>query len=89
MTIPAVAGEFPDRPVKIIVQTAAGSALDVTARLIAEPLSQLWGQQAIIINQAGGGRSYCSPRPGEFAGGWIHVFSSRRLGVRCTARTAP
>jgi tripartite-type tricarboxylate transporter receptor subunit TctC len=37
------------------VQTAAGSSLDVMARLVAEPLSKLWGQQAIIVNQAGVG----------------------------------
>ena len=47
--------EFPSRPVKIIVQTAAGSSLDVMARLVAEPLAQLWGQQVIVINQAGAG----------------------------------
>jgi tripartite-type tricarboxylate transporter receptor subunit TctC len=55
LTTPTLAGEFPDRPVKIIVQTAAGSALDVTARLIADPLSHLWGQPVIIVNQAGAG----------------------------------
>src|SRR5205823_6217311 len=49
----AWAEDFPARPVKIFVQTAAGSSLDVMARLIAEPLSQIWGQQAIIVNQAG------------------------------------
>jgi tripartite-type tricarboxylate transporter receptor subunit TctC len=49
------AEDFPSRPVKIIVQTAAGSSLDVMARLVAEPLSQIWGQQAIIINQPGAG----------------------------------
>ena len=45
----------PIEPVKIIVQTAAGSSLDVVARLVAEPLSQIWGQQPIIVNQAGAG----------------------------------
>jgi tripartite-type tricarboxylate transporter receptor subunit TctC len=47
--------EFPSRPVKVIVQTAAGSSLDVMARLVAEPLAQIWGQQIIVINQAGAG----------------------------------
>ena len=51
----ARAEDFPARPIKIFVQTAAGSSLDVMARLIAEPLSQIWGQQAIIVNQAGAG----------------------------------
>lgn len=49
------AEDFPARPVKIIVQTSAGSTLDVMARLVTEQLSQIWGQQAIVINQAGAG----------------------------------
>jgi tripartite-type tricarboxylate transporter receptor subunit TctC len=53
--VAAQAEEFPTRPVKIIVQTAAGSSLDVMARLVAERLSQIWGQQTIVINQAGAG----------------------------------
>jgi tripartite-type tricarboxylate transporter receptor subunit TctC len=53
--VPAMAEDFPNRPVKIIVQTAAGSSLDVMARLVAEPLSKIWGQQAVIINQPGAG----------------------------------
>ena len=51
----ARAEDFPSRPLKIIVQTSAGSSLDVMARLIAEPLSQIWKQQAIVVNQAGAG----------------------------------
>jgi tripartite-type tricarboxylate transporter receptor subunit TctC len=51
----ARADEFPSRPVKIIVQTAAGSSLDVMARLVTEQLGQIWGQQPIVINQAGAG----------------------------------
>lgn len=49
------ADDFPTRPVKIIVQTAAGSSLDVMARLVAEPLGEIWKQQPIIVNQAGAG----------------------------------
>src|SRR3954470_12677165 len=47
--------DFPNRPVKIIVQTAAGSSLDVMARLVAERLGPILGQQAIALNQAGAG----------------------------------
>lgn len=49
------AEDFPTRPVKIIVQTAAGSSLDVQARLVTEQLAKIWGQQPIILNQAGAG----------------------------------
>ena len=60
MALPAIAPlaraeNFPSRPVKIIVQTAAGSSLDVMARLVAEQLGEIWGQQPIVVNQAGAG----------------------------------
>jgi tripartite-type tricarboxylate transporter receptor subunit TctC len=51
----AQAESFPSPPVKIIVQTAAGSSLDVMARLVTEQLGQIWGQQPIVVNQAGAG----------------------------------
>jgi tripartite-type tricarboxylate transporter receptor subunit TctC len=49
------AEEFPTRPVRIIVQTAAGSSLDAMGRLVAEELSQIWGKEVLIVNQAGAG----------------------------------
>jgi tripartite-type tricarboxylate transporter receptor subunit TctC len=53
---PLASGEdFPARPVKIIVQTAAGSSLNVMARLVTEQLAQICGQQPIVVNQAGAG----------------------------------
>lgn len=53
--VPARADDFPARPVKVIVQTAAGSALDVLMRTVNEQLSQIWGQEVIVVNQAGAG----------------------------------
>src|SRR5262249_15013995 len=60
MVLPAIAPHaraenFPSRPVKIIVQTAAGSSLDVMARLVTEQLGGIWGQQPIVVNQGGAG----------------------------------
>lgn len=46
---------WPTRPVKVIMATAAGSAPDVTARIVTDRLSQLWGQQVLIINRPGAG----------------------------------
>ncbi len=51
----ASAQDFPTRPVRVIVQTAAGSSLDALARLVTEPLSQIWGKEVIVVNQAGAG----------------------------------
>src|SRR5262249_50336276 len=51
----AHAESFPSKPVKIILQAAAGTAPDVLGRMIAERLSQAWGQQVLIINRPGAG----------------------------------
>src|SRR4051812_24983139 len=49
--------DYPNKPVRIIVDSAPGSATDVTARLLADRLGAVWGQQAIVINQPGAGGS--------------------------------
>jgi tripartite-type tricarboxylate transporter receptor subunit TctC len=49
--------DYPNKPVKIIIDSAPGSATDVTARLLADRLGAVWSQQVIIINQPGAGGS--------------------------------
>ncbi len=53
---PALAQEFPTRPIRIIVPTAAAGSPDVLARLIAERLRDRWGQPVVIENRAGAGQ---------------------------------
>jgi len=49
----ASAGDFPDHPVKIIVPFPAGGTADAIPRLLANSLSQKWGQPVIIENHSG------------------------------------
>jgi tripartite-type tricarboxylate transporter receptor subunit TctC len=51
----ARAQAYPDRPVHILVGLAAGGPTDVAARVIAEWLSQRFGQQFIVENRTGMG----------------------------------
>jgi tripartite-type tricarboxylate transporter receptor subunit TctC len=55
LSTPAQAQDYPIRPVKIISDSAPGSAVDVTLRMVADRLGQVWGQQVLPVNQPGGG----------------------------------
>ena len=54
---PAGAQPYPSRPVKIIVPTPAGGPVDVMARLLANALPPLIGQNVIVENRAGAGNT--------------------------------
>jgi tripartite-type tricarboxylate transporter receptor subunit TctC len=51
----AQAQSYPDRPVKIISDSAPGSAVDSALRIIGDRLGHIWGQQVVIVNQPGAG----------------------------------
>ena len=55
MSSPASAQTYPERPVRLVTQGAAGSGPDVIARIVSDHLGRLWGQQLVIINQPGAG----------------------------------
>jgi tripartite-type tricarboxylate transporter receptor subunit TctC len=51
----AAEGDYPSRPVRIVVGFGPGSAADLTARVVALRLSRTMGQQFIVENKPGGG----------------------------------
>lgn len=51
--LPAVAQTFPGKPITIVVPASPGGAIDLTARLIGQKLTEAWGQSVVIDNRAG------------------------------------
>ena len=51
----AWSSDFPSRPVRIVVPSTPGGALDILSRMLAQKLPQRWGQPLVIDNRAGAG----------------------------------
>jgi tripartite-type tricarboxylate transporter receptor subunit TctC len=47
--------EFPSRPIKLVVPFPAGGGIDTTARVMAQALGTVLGQQILVQNQGGAG----------------------------------
>ena len=49
----AQAQAWPNRPVRLVVGFPAGGGADAAARIVAQRLSEVWGQQVVIENKGG------------------------------------
>ncbi|OGA96535.1 MAG: hypothetical protein A3G27_17110 [Betaproteobacteria bacterium RIFCSPLOWO2_12_FULL_66_14] len=54
-TAPASAQAYPQKPVKLVIPSAAGAAPDIIGRIVAQRLSENLGQSMIVENRPGAG----------------------------------
>ena len=49
------AQNFPNKPVRLIISFTPGSSTDIVGRVVAQKLSEMWGQPVVAENRAGAG----------------------------------
>ncbi len=54
-TVEETAGEYPTKPIQIIVPWGAGGRTDINARMFASVAPKYLGQPVVVVNKAGGG----------------------------------
>jgi tripartite-type tricarboxylate transporter receptor subunit TctC len=78
----ASAQAWPNHFVRLIVPLAPGGPTDVAARLVAEPLSRMWGQQVVIENKPGGGTNVAADLVAKSnPDGHTILYATSSLGV--------
>jgi len=53
VAFPALAQNYPSRPIRVIVPSAAGGGGDIVARAVGQKLAESWGQQVVVDNRNG------------------------------------
>jgi tripartite-type tricarboxylate transporter receptor subunit TctC len=57
LALQASAQGYPNKPVHMIISFTPGSSTDIVARVVAQRLSEMWGQPVLAENRAGAGGS--------------------------------
>lgn len=79
---PALAQQYPTKPVKIVIPFSAGGVTDIAGRIIAAKLSERMGQQFFIENIPGAGGNIGMGNVAKSAGdGYTILFASSSIVV--------
>ena len=77
---PAQAQQWPSRPLRVLVPSAAGGAGDIVARAVGQKLTEAWGQQVIVDNRNGIVGAEITAHAA--ADGYTIMFSTSALSIR-------
>lgn len=77
LATPALAQDYPTKPINLIIPFGAGGGTDVLARLLAEQLSKILGQPIIAHNRPGAGGTLAASQVAQAApDGYTLLFTS-------------
>lgn len=83
--ISAASPDYPQRPVRLIVPFAPGAAQDIGGRLVAQKLTDAWGQQVVVDNRAGAGSNIGVELAARAQpDGYTLLFSNEAMAINAT-----
>jgi tripartite-type tricarboxylate transporter receptor subunit TctC len=71
----STAQTYPNRPVHIVVPFPAGGPTDILARVVAQRLSEVWGQGVVIENQPGANTAIAAARVAKMPADGYTLFA--------------
>jgi len=81
----ASAQTYPDRPVKMLIAFPAGGTIDTLGRILAQKLTEAWGQNVVIENRPGAGGNIGAAAAAQAApDGYTLHFGAQTLAVNVT-----
>jgi tripartite-type tricarboxylate transporter receptor subunit TctC len=73
---------YPAKPARIIVPIGAGSSMDIVGRVLAQKLTEKWGQTVIVDNRAGAGGNIGADLVAKSApDGYTILFASSSFSI--------
>ncbi len=79
------AENYPLRPVRLIVPFAPGAAQDIMGRMVAQRLTEAWGQQVVVDNRAGAGSNIgVEMATRAQPDGYTLLFSNEAMAINAT-----
>jgi tripartite-type tricarboxylate transporter receptor subunit TctC len=80
--IAAFGADYPAKPARIVVPIGAGSSMDIVGRLLAQKLTETWGQTVIVDNRAGAGGNIGAELVAKSApDGYTILFASSSFAI--------
>jgi tripartite-type tricarboxylate transporter receptor subunit TctC len=81
----ASAQSYPDRPVRLLIAFPAGGTIDTLGRILAQKLTEAWGQNVVIENRPGaGGNIGAAAAAQAVPDGYTLHFGAQSLAVNVT-----